>query len=347
MVQATELHIRRSALGDISAAVRELVPAAGQLLVHIDLFALTANNMTYAAHGIDMGYWGFFPAPDGMGIVPVWGFATVIEGSVDGITIGDRFYGYWPLASHALVTPIKITPRGFVDGAPNRQALPPVYNNYVPASPAFGAEAVQALFRPLYTTSFVLDVMLQTSPAHTLVLTSASSKTALGLAQAAHGRQRVIGLTSPANRNFVIGTGYFDAVLAYDDLAALADEAGPAAFIDFSGNGKVRRAVHETLGTALIESHIVGDTHWDAANDSALPGVAPQLFFAPTVIVERVAEWGPQGFEERLTAAWTAFMASTGWLRVTEGRGAAAAMAQWQALATGRIDPAEGVVISL
>ena len=75
--------------------------------------------------------------------------------------------------------------------------------------------------------------------------------------------------------------------------------------------------------------------------------MAPQLFFAPSVIVARVAEWGPQGFEARLTAAWTAFMASTGWLRVTEGRGAADAIAQWQALATGRIDPAEGVVISL
>ena len=108
MVQATELHIRRSALLDISTAVRELVPAAGQLLLHIDQFALTANNMTYAAHGVDMGYWGFFPAPNGMGIVPVWGFATVVEGSVDGIAIGDRFYGYWPLASHAPSHPMLV-----------------------------------------------------------------------------------------------------------------------------------------------------------------------------------------------------------------------------------------------
>lgn len=347
MVTATEIHIRRDALFDATAVARDLVAGPGQMLLRIDLFSLTANNMTYAAHGVDMGYWGFFPAPKGFGIVPVWGFAEVIDSQAEGIAPGARFYGYWPMASHALVTPLKVSPRGFIDGAAHRQTLPSVYNNYVPASPAYGAEAVQALFRPLYTTSFVLDVMLQASPARTLVLTSASSKTALGLAQAAQGRQRVVGLTSAANRDFVVGTGYFDAVLDYADLSALANEAGPVALVDFSGNGSVRHAVHETLGAALIESHIVGDTHWDAANSGALPGVTPLLFFAPSVIVERVAEWGAEGFEQRLAAAWAGFMASTGWLRVVEGHGAGDAIAQWKALATGRIDPAEGAVIRL
>ena len=347
MVSATEIHVRRDALHNASVITRDLVASPGELLLRIDRFALTANNMTYAAHGVDMGYWGFFPGPDGVGIVPVWGFAEVVDGTVEGIAPGARYYGYWPMASHALMTPVRVGPRGFVDGAVHRQKLPPVYNNYVPASAAYGAETVQALFRPLYTTSFVLDVMLAASPAKTLVLTSASSKTALGLAQAAKGRQRVIGLTSTANRDFVIGTGYFDAVLDYADAAMLAKETDPAALVDFSGNGSVRHAVHAALGAALIESHIVGDTHWDAANTGALPGVAPQLFFAPSVIVERVAEWGAEGFETRLASAWTGFMTSTNWLRVVEGKGADAAVAHWRALAAGRIDPAEGIVIQI
>ena len=347
MVTATELHVRRDALGSIHAATLDRVAGPGEVLLHIENFALTANNMTYAAHGVDMAYWGFFPAPDGFGIVPVWGFATVVESHVDGIAAGDRFYGYWPMASHVVVTPVKVSPRGFTDGAAHRTKLPPVYNNYVLASGAYGAETVQALFRPLYTTSFVLDAMLVDSPASTLVLTSASSKTALGLAQAAKGRQRVIGLTSAANRAFVEATGYYDAVIAYDDVAQLAAEAGPVALVDFSGNGAVRHAVHATLGDALIESHVVGDTHWDTANANTLPGVAAKLFFAPSVIVERIAAWGPEGFETRLGAAWRSFIASTNWLRVVEAQGADAAMAHWQALAAGHVDPAEGLVLCL
>jgi hypothetical protein len=347
MVTATELHVRRDALGSISASTRDLAAGPGEVLLHIESFALTANNMTYAAHGVDMAYWGFFPAPEGFGIVPVWGFARVIESHVDGIAAGDRFYGYWPMASHVVVTPVKVSPRGFTDGAAHRTKLPPVYNNYVPASEPYGPEAVQALFRPLFTTSFVLDVMLVDSPARTLVLTSASSKTALGLAQAAKGRQRIIGLTSAANCAFVEATGYYDAVIAYEDVARLAAEAGPVALVDFSGNGAVRHAVHATLGDALIESHVVGDTHWDSANTNALPGVAAKLFFAPSVIVDRIAAWGPVGFETRLATASRRFIDSTSWLRVVEAQGADAAMAHWQALAAGRVDPAEGLILSL
>jgi hypothetical protein len=346
-MQITELLVERDNLAAISAITRDASPAAGDVLLRVDSFALTANNMTYAAHGVDMAYWGFFPGPEGFGIVPVWGFATVVESHAEGIAAGDRFYGYWPMASHALVTPVKISPRGFTDGAAHRQKLPPVYNGYVAASAAFGPEAIQSLFRPLYTTSFVLDAMLNASPATTLVLTSASSKTALGLAQAAKGRQRIIGLTAPANRAFVAATGYYDAIIDYADAASLAAEAGPVALIDFSGNGAVRRAVHSALGDKLIESHVVGDTHWDAANSNDLPGVAPRLFFAPSVIVERMAEWGQAGFESRLATAWTAFIASTGWLQVETGSGPDAAVTAWQALAAGDIDPAKGMVLTV
>ncbi|OYU15892.1 MAG: hypothetical protein CFE37_03770 [Alphaproteobacteria bacterium PA4] len=344
MTDAIELHVRRDDLAAVAAVPQVLAAGPGQALLRVDLFALTANNVTYAAHGVDMAYWGFFPAPEGFGIVPVWGFATVMDSQVDGIAVGQRFYGYWPMASHALVTPVKVSPRGFTDGAAHRQKLPPVYNNYVVASDAYGSEAVQALFRPLYTTSFVLDAMLSASPAETLVLTSASSKTALGLAQAAKGRQRVIGLTSAGNRTFTEATGYYDAVLTYDDPAGLAG-SGPVALIDFSGNGGVRRAVHTALGDRLIESHVVGDTHWDTANSNVLPGVTPRLFFAPSVIVERMAEWGAAGFEERLSAAWRGFIASTLWLNVVDVTGAEGAATQWQALAAGKIDPAAGIVV--
>jgi len=288
LMNITALHVRRDDLANVTVVPRHVTLTTGEALFRIERFALTANNMTYAAHGVDMNYWGFFPAPEGFGIVPVWGFAVVVESWVEGLEPGQRFYGYWPMASHAVLMPGKVAPRGFVDTAPHRAGLAQVYNGYVAASPAYGLEPQQALFRPLYTTSFVLDQMFRDVPVEALVLTSASAKTALGLAQAALGRQRIVGLTSAANLEFVRDTNYYDEVIDYENIASLGSRQEAAALVDFSGNGAVRRAVHETLGARLIESHVVGDTHWDAGNSNDLPGPMPKLFFAPTVIVERV-----------------------------------------------------------
>ena len=51
----------------------------GQALIKIDRFAFTANNVTYGAFGDAMMYWNFFPAPEGWGRVPVWGFGDIVE----------------------------------------------------------------------------------------------------------------------------------------------------------------------------------------------------------------------------------------------------------------------------
>jgi len=65
----------------------------GEARLRIDLFALTANNITYGAFGEAMHYWDFFPTGDtGTGCIPVWGFATVSESLADGVEgrgIGD------------------------------------------------------------------------------------------------------------------------------------------------------------------------------------------------------------------------------------------------------------------
>jgi hypothetical protein len=51
----------------------------GDVLVKVEQFAFTANNMTYALIGGSTGwYWDFFPAPRGWGRIPVWGFGKVV-----------------------------------------------------------------------------------------------------------------------------------------------------------------------------------------------------------------------------------------------------------------------------
>ena len=319
--------------------------AAGQARFAVEQFALTANNVTYAVHGADFGYWGFFPAPEGMGIVPVWGFARVVESQTEGVAVGSRWFGYWPMASEAVLTPVKVTAHGFTDGAAHRAALPHFYNLYAPAGTAWGEEALQCLFRPLFATSFLIDCMLAERPVDTLLLSSASSKTALGVAQAAQGRQVVVGLTSAANRAFCRATCYYDHVLTYDEIGEVPGDA--IAFVDFSGNGDVRQAVHGLLDGRLIESHIVGDTHWQKPNTAELPGPQPVLFFAPTVAQDRVKAWGPAGYEARLGAAWANFAATLGWLQIDHVTGADAVAAAWRDLVDGRIDPARGIIATV
>ncbi|MEI6485795.1 MAG: DUF2855 family protein [Sphingomonadales bacterium] len=341
----TILAARIGALADTVALPDPGPLAEGQARFAIEHFALTANNVTYAVHGEDFAYWRFFPAPEGFGIVPVWGFARVTESRAAGVAVGDRVFGYWPMGAQAVLTPVHVSPHGFTDGAAHRAGLPPFYNRYTPASPDWGDEALQCLFRPLYATSFLIDAMIAARPVDTLLLSSASSKTALGVAQAARGRQRVVGLTAPANRAFCAATGLYDQVLSYDDIAAVSGTS--IAFIDFSGHGPVREAVHTLLGDRLAESHVVGDTHWQAPKLGSLPGPAPQMFFAPTVAQARVAEWGPAGFDQRLAAAWGRFAATLGWLQIRRVTGAADVAAAWADLVAGRIDPAAGIIASL
>src|SRR6185312_2714194 len=63
-------------------------PSDGEAVLTVESFGLTSNNITYAAFGEAMSYWKFFPAPDGWGRMPVWGFATVAESRVEGLAEG-------------------------------------------------------------------------------------------------------------------------------------------------------------------------------------------------------------------------------------------------------------------
>ena len=74
--------------------------APGQVRVHLDSYAMTANNITYAVFGKpaglfgnDQGYWDFFAERDAPARLPVWGFATVIESAAEGIAPGPSAGG--------------------------------------------------------------------------------------------------------------------------------------------------------------------------------------------------------------------------------------------------------------
>ncbi|MEM8576713.1 MAG: DUF2855 family protein [Pseudomonadota bacterium] len=331
--------------------------AEGEALLRVDRFALTANNITYAVAPDQIGYWKFFPVDrPGWGQVPVWGFADVIASRAD-VAEGTRLYGYFPMATHLRVRPGRVTPYGFTDAAPHRQEMAAIYNQYadMAADPAWAPEreGVIALFRPLFTTSFLLADMVRragTFGAEQVMLSSASSKTALGLAFLLHrAGVRTVGLTSPGNVAFCEGRGVYDEVVTYDAVTGM--ERARTAFVDMAGAGDVLRAVHAHFGAALVDSCRVGLTHWDKSSnwvEGLEGGPKPYFFFAPTYAQERIAEWGRAGFQERLAEAWSAFIGgATGWLRVVEASGSEAVRAQYLEMLNGRIDPAEGHVLSM
>ena len=309
------------------AAVPDIDP--GEALLRVDRFALTANNITYGVAGDALGYWQFFPAEGDWGRIPVWGIGTVSASRAEGVAAGSRYYGYFPMSGHLVVTPGKVGPGGFADHAAHRQSLPPVYNQYALMTAALGFpprhDNHQMVYRPLFTTSFVLDDYFADNGcfgAEQVVVASASSKTAFGTAFLMRGRpHQTVGLTSGANRAFVEGLGLYDRVLTYDEAATL-DPAIPTAYIDMSGNRAVLAAVHRHFGENLVTSCSVGITHREAREGEDpryLPGARPAMFFAPDQIRKRNQDWGPAEFRRRVGAAWQAFLGAVDdWVQIVE-----------------------------
>jgi Protein of unknown function (DUF2855) len=328
----------------------------GQALLRVDAFGLTANNVTYAVMGEAMSYWDFFPAGDGWGRIPVWGFAEVERSEADGVEAGTRLYGYLPPSSHLVVTPADAGPSGFVDASPHRAELPSAYHRYMAtAKDRFyrpDTEAIQMLLRPLFFTSFLIDDQLadeDLAEQGPILLSSASSKTAIAAAFMLSQREGVelVGLTSPRGAEFVSGLGIYGRTVTYDAIDSL--ERGPATFVDFAGDTAVREAVHGHFGDELLHSMAVGVTHWeDFGGGGELPGPRPVFFFAPTRVTKRAEDWGRAGLEQRVADAWHPFCEWTGgWLETLPGRGFDALQRAYLDVLEGRVAPHTAHVISL
>lgn len=327
--------------------------------LRIDSFALTANTVTYAIVGERLGYWTFFPTSPDWGIVPVWGQATVATSNHPGLRAGERLYGVLPMATHLDITVGDISEHSVTDAAEHRSAAHPFYNRYrrLPAAgnPSDYREQVREVFQPLYATGFLIERMMRTHAwfgAERMVVTSASSKTALALAHRSSVTSpgiRRIGFTSPANRDYVIGTGLYDQVLAYPDHAALSP--GPAVLVDIAGDKQVRHDLHATLGQDLTYSCGVGATHAPSpfhGAPAAIPGVAPVPFFAPTQFEAAVAEVGALQFDRELSHAFDAFAAALpDFMTFTVGTGLGAAMQGYHAIRAGTVPPNTATIIRL
>ena len=325
----------------------------------VESFSVTANNVTYAVVGDGFGYWNFFPARDGKGIVPMWGHARVIKSEHPEFAEGERVYGYLPMASHLDVVPGKVSASGFLDMAEHRQPMSPIYNQYsrLSADPEHdpAREGERMIFGPLFKTGFLIEYFMRSEDwfgAEQVILTSASSKTAMGLASVARRNSpqvRRIGLTSTGNVQFVKDSGLYDEVLAYDAVGAIAKEASVT--VDFAGNGKVLKELHIHFGDDLKYSCLVGATHVDergaglGVNDD-LPGPRPTLFFAPDHAVALFKQHGPERAGAMVAESWHAFLEDAeGSIEIERHSGLGAARDVFVEMVGGKVDPAKGIVI--
>jgi NADPH:quinone reductase-like Zn-dependent oxidoreductase len=354
-----DFEVRRSDLHQsriVDQAPPDLAP--GEALLRVDAFALTANNVTYGVAGDALRYWDFFPPEDDeWGRIPVWGFADVVATTHDGVAEGTRVYGYYPMSTHLVVTPGRVEPLSFTDVAPRRASLPGAYNQYqrLDADPTHDPahDDYRMLLWPLFFTSFVIDDFLEDNAffgAATVIVSSASSKTAIGTAfqLEQHKTVDVIGLTSERNVDFVESLGVYNRVVLYGDVDGL-DQA-QAVYVDVAGDASVRSAVHRAFGDRLAYSMMVGVTHWDepAAAPDDLPGPAPSFFFAPTQISKRSKDWGRAGLRDRVASAWGRFAGfCDGWVRIQHGHGPEAVEQVYLEVLEGRSDPTVGHILSM
>lgn len=359
---ASFVEVARGRLNEVRIVDRPVESLAeGHARLKVESFALTANNVTYAAMGEAMKYWNFFPAADpGWGRVPVWGFGTVVESHSDAALLGERVYGYFPMGAELVVLPGKADTTGFTDLAAHRQPMAAVYNRYVRVSdvPDPTADALRMLLNPLFVTGFLIaDALADGEDAATtgvpdgVVVSSASSKTALAVAWTA--RQlglTTVGLTSAPRQAAVSDLAVWDEVLTYDQARRLDDRSGRWAFVDIAGNAELAHRVHTVMGERLVRSLTVGMTHWDQVMGTGgePPGVTRELFFAPARVAKRQTDWGRGGLELRMGELWREFATwAETWLDVRRVHGAEAVAVLWRELVEGVDDPTRGYVASL
>ena len=331
--------------------------SGNEVLFRVDRLALTANNISYAATGDSLGYWGFFPTEEGWGRIPAMGWGQVIASTHPHVAVGERVWGWFPFSTHLKILAGKVSTSTFTDVSPHRAEYAPVYAQFdrASANPIYeqSREDQDSLLRGLFMTSWLVEDFLDVNDffgAEACLITSASSKTSIALAHSVHkrGRLAAIGITSQGNVAFCESLGCYEKVVTYDAVAGL-DAAQAVVMVDMAGSAKVLSDLHHHYGDNMKHSCRIGATHYDESGPvKDLPGARPEFFFAPTHVKTRSEELGARKFMTRQGMAYVEFRQfADNWLRVECSYGADAVGNIYQAVLAGKTDPASGQIISM
>jgi hypothetical protein len=352
-VRVQTIEVRRDAIAQTRVVAEpEPQPGEGQALLRIDRFTLSANNITYARLGEELGYWRFFPAAPGWGRLPVWAYAEVAASDCETLVEGRRLLGLFPMSDYLLITPDRQHPGGFSAGCEHRRGLPGLYNAYrwLDADPSYDPAIAgqQLVLRPSFWLSFLFDEHLRDHDdfgADLAIITSASSKSSLGLAHLLAGRPiATIGLTAPQRVAPLRALGLYDRVEGYPAASGLPVQT--AVLADLAGDAVLRAVVHERLGEALRHSALLGTTRGTlSAGNDELPGTRPEVFFVPDQLRDRARSEGFTALDRRFAAALASFAArSAPWLDLVTVTGADRIQAAYRDLLDGARLTAPGLI---
>ncbi len=358
-IDTSTLEVRKNNWSDARLVEKTMdsALAESEVLFRVDRLALTANNISYAATGDSLGYWGFFPAEEGWGRIPAMGWGEVIASAHPDILVGERAWGWFPYSTHLKVLAGNASTANFSDVSPHRADYAPVYAQFdrASANPMYeeSREEQDSLLRGLFTTSWLVEDFLDVNDSfggEVCLITSASSKTSIALGHSVRqrGDLATVGITSNRNVGFCEDLGCYDKVVTYEVVASL-DASSPVVMVDMAGSAKVISDLHHHFGDNMKHSCRIGATHYDEAGPvSELPGARPEFFFAPSHVKIRSAELGTKEFMSRLGVAYVDFRRfSDGWLKIEHSYGPEAVIRTYQAVLAGNTDPASGQVVSL
>jgi hypothetical protein len=346
-----DLLSRRDQLADREVRPREVVALRpGEVRLAVERLAITNSTACYARL-VDspMRFTEVFAAPDGFSIAPAWGFARVAESRHPDVTVGSRYFGFLPMSTDHVITP-DLVDGGLFDTTAARDFLHPWYRRYEAAEPG-PLDDHRALLHPLFPASFNLAELVARQVAEgvtDVVISSASSKVAVGLARllAERGQVRITGVTG--HESFVTRLGSFHTVLGYQELDGLPT-GQRTMFIDLTNSVEFMQEVYQRLGTRLAATVLVGFTH--PRRESAPPALTdpvPQHFFAPAFEDEQIRSEGAEAYHRRYADAEATFIAEApDWLRIGHGHGPAALDDALSAALAGKQPPDVGDVLTV
>ncbi|SMH51051.1 Protein of unknown function [Rathayibacter oskolensis] len=330
-------------------------PEPGEIVLEVERFGLTSNNLTYALLGNETPtrYWDAFPAADGWGRVPAWGSARVIDGDESVARPGERFVGLLPMADRFVFAGRRAEDGVLVGSATGRNAMPSMYRDLhrVEDEDAAQGSAAEVLLRPFFTFAALLAREVSDGGAETAVVTSASSKAGLLLGRLLQqGGVRTVGLTAAPRVAATESTGAFTEVRSYSDVSGLTAE-GRTVLLDIAGNAEVSSAVARQLSDDLARIIVVGATHHDAAAGAAEPDDSP----SPEVDLFDTAEHEAGYSEEHGAAALRALEDdareallpwASRWIQLDEVEGVGSLEEAWRTVQEPPASPLRGIVVT-
>lgn len=367
-LEINQFQIRKNNLIDSRIVNQHLnleIYNSGSIVLKIERLSFTSNNISYGVAGEKLGYWKFFPAlknkNNEWGCIPAWGFAKVIHSKNENLMIGERFFGYFPLADILIFDEVNISGNTIIDMSKHRKELPLVYNTYIKVTdnPDDETDNLKTLLFPLHVTAFCLCDFLQDVSyyqSEQILILSASSKTAIGLAQGLNeikGVPDTIGVTSQNNMDFVKHLESYTHVISYEDLQKI-NQNKKTLIIDMSGNRKILGSLHKSLNKNMIKCITVGMTHWDSEKNKKdvlsqmMIRERTEFFFAPTHIKKRTKDWGDKALNKKTnTFMKDRIIQSKNWIKVKEIKGLNNFAIIYDIFTRGTIKPEEGIIITL